>query len=163
MKKFPRKTLFARSSLLALLFALVCSVLARDAALSDEAVEKRLFEISSELRCLVCQNESLSSSGAALAADLRERIRAMILDGRSDAEIEDFMTSRYGDFILYRPRLKSDTFLLWFGPAFLIVGALAAFILQLKRRALSAPVSALGAKKRARAEALLRGDDSGAS
>jgi cytochrome c-type biogenesis protein CcmH len=148
------------SALFALLLALTCGfpTFARSAALSDETVEKRLLEISSELRCLVCQNESLSSSGADLAADLRERIRVMILEGRTDDEIRDFMTERYGDFILYRPRLKSDTFLLWFGPAFLVIGALGAFILQLKRRARPASTHALGASDRARAETLLSTD-----
>jgi cytochrome c-type biogenesis protein CcmH len=78
----------------------------------DEVAEKRLVAISSELRCLVCQNESLAGSNAELAQDLRREIRTMILDGKSDGEIMDFMVSRYGDFVRYRPPLKGTTLLL---------------------------------------------------
>ena len=95
--------------------ALVCILLtlliapplhAKEAAplAQDEAAEKRLVEISSELRCLVCQNESLAGSNAELAQDLRREIRTMIQDGKSDGEIMNFMVSRYGDFVRYRPR-----------------------------------------------------------
>lgn len=100
----------------------------------DEATEKRLVAISSELRCLVCQNESLSGSHAELANDLRREIRTLIKDGKSDGEIMDFMVSRYGDFVRYRPPLKGTTLLLWFGPALLFVGGLVALILYLRRR-----------------------------
>ena len=100
----------------------------------DEATEKRLVAISSELRCLVCQNESLSGSNAELAHDLRREIRSQIAAGRSDGEIRDFMVSRYGDFVLYRPPLKATTLLLWFGPGLLFVGGLLALIRYLRRR-----------------------------
>ena len=79
---------------------------------ADELTEKRLIAISSELRCLVCQNESLAGSHAELANDLRREIRTLIQDGRSDAEIMEFMVSRYGDFVRYRPPLKGTTQLL---------------------------------------------------
>ena len=82
----------------------------------DEAVEKRMVVISEELRCLVCQNESLAASRADLAQDLRREIREQIGQGKSDAEILDFMVGRYGDFVRYRPPLKGTTLLLWFGP-----------------------------------------------
>ena len=82
----------------------------------NEATETRLVAISSELRCLVCQNESLSASNAELAQDLRREIRTLINDNKSDSEIMDFMVSRYGDFVRYRPPLKATTLLLWFGP-----------------------------------------------
>ena len=123
------------------LAALVClmagnPLLAKEAAplAQDEATEKRLVAISSELRCLVCQNESLSGSNAELANDLRREIRAQIKDGKTDGEIRDFMVSRYGDFVLYRPPLKATTLLLWFGPGLLFVGGLLALIRYLRRR-----------------------------
>jgi cytochrome c-type biogenesis protein CcmH len=90
---------------------------------ADEAVEQRLIDIASELRCPVCQNESLAVSPAALAQDLRRDIRTQIRQGRTDAEVVDFLVSRYGDFVLYRPPFKPSTWLLWGGPfAFLVLG-----------------------------------------
>jgi len=100
----------------------------------DETVEKRMVDISSELRCLVCQNESLSGSHAELANDLRREIRTLIRDGKSDSEIMEFMTNRYGDFVRYRPPLKGTTLLLWFGPALFLVGGFAVLVLYLRRR-----------------------------
>lgn len=130
-----------RRALVGFLAALVClmagnPLLAKEAAplAQDEATEKRLVAISSELRCLVCQNESLSGSNAELAHDLRREIRSQIAAGRSDGEIRDFMVSRYGDFVLYRPPLKATTLLLWFGPGLLFVGGLVALIRYLRRR-----------------------------
>jgi cytochrome c-type biogenesis protein CcmH len=101
---------------------------------ADEATEQRLVAISSELRCLVCQNESLSGSHAELANDLRREIRTLIRDGKSDSQIMDFMVSRYGDFVRYRPPLKASTWLLWFGPALLLVGGIATLFIYLRRR-----------------------------
>ena len=130
-----------RRALVGFLAALVClmagnPLLAKEAAplAQDEATEKRLVAISSELRCLVCQNESLSGSNAELAHDLRREIRSQIAAGRSDGEIRDFMVSRYGDFVLYRPPLKATTLLLWFGPGLFFVGGLVALIRYLRRR-----------------------------
>lgn len=130
-----------RRALVGFLAALVClmagnPLLAKEAAplAQDEAVEKRMVAISSELRCLVCQNESLSASNAELANDLRREIRSQIAAGKSDGEIRDFMVSRYGDFVLYRPPLKGTTLLLWFGPGLLFVGGLVALIRYLRRR-----------------------------
>ncbi len=89
----------------------------------DEAVEQRLVGIASELRCPVCQNESLAVSPAALAQDLRRDIRTQIREGKNDAEVIDFLVSRYGDFVLYRPPIKPSTWLLWGGPfVFLVLG-----------------------------------------
>ena len=81
----------------------------------DPVVEARLVHISQELRCLVCQNESLSSSRAELADDLRREVRDLIVANKSDQEIKDFLVSRYGDFVLYRPEVKPLTWVLWFG------------------------------------------------
>jgi cytochrome c-type biogenesis protein CcmH len=91
----------------------------------DPVAEKRLQAISAELRCLVCQNETIASSNADLAKDLRREIRAKIQAGQSDAQIIDFMVAHYGDFVLYRPPFKRVTFLLWLGPfLFLTLGFL---------------------------------------
>ena len=100
----------------------------------DEATEQRLVAISSELRCLVCQNESLAGSHAELAVDLRREIRTLIRDGKSDAEILDFMVARYGDFVRYRPPFKTTTLLLWFAPALFLIGGIVALFVYLRRR-----------------------------
>ena len=125
----------------------------------DETTEKRLVEISSELRCLVCQNESLAASNAELANDLRREIRTLIKDGKSDSEIMDFMVSRYGDFVRYRPPLKGSTVLLWFGPALLLAGGLGALLLTLRRRNAAQGATALSADELRQAERLLNAKD----
>ena len=144
--------------LLALLMALALLAQAKEAVpmADDEAVEQRLVAIAEELRCLVCQNESLAGSRAELAQDLRREIRTLIKAGRSDAEILDFLVSRYGDFVRYRPPMKPTTWLLWLGPFALLGIALAALFMHLRRRA--GPSLPLSAAERARAEALLAGD-----
>lgn len=86
----------------------------------DPVLEQRLTSIAEELRCLVCQNESLAGSRADLAMDLRRELRTLIKNGKSDTEIKEFMVMRYGDFILYRPPLKPQTLLLWSTPFFLL-------------------------------------------
>ena len=121
----------------------------------DPAVEARLVVISEELRCLVCQNESLAASRAELAEDLRREVRKLIRDGKSDPEIKDYLVARYGDFVLYRPPVKPTTWLLWFGPFVLLVGALVGLIAYLRRRSAGLPPSALTAADKAAAEALL--------
>lgn len=126
----------------------------------DEVTEKRLVAISTELRCLVCQNESLSGSHAELANDLRREIRTLIKDGRSDTEIMEFMVSRYGDFVRYRPPLKGTTLLLWFGPGVLFVGGLAALVLYLRRRDRAISDTPLTADEQRQADALLQDTDS---
>jgi cytochrome c-type biogenesis protein CcmH len=99
----------------------------------DPVVEQRLIAISEDMRCLVCQNESLAASRADLAQDLRRELREQIRAGRSDEEIKQFMVSRYGDFVLYRPPVKPTTWLLWGGPFALLIAAFAAFIVYLRR------------------------------
>ena len=125
----------------------------------NEAAEKRLVAISSELRCLVCQNESLAGSQAELAVDLRREIRGMIVDGKSDNEIMEFMVSRYGDFVRYRPPLKATTLLLWFGPAFLFLGGFGALVVFLRRRARAVTETTLSDADRQQAEQLLERHD----
>mgnify|MGYP003818533267 FL=1 len=133
------------------------SLHAREAAplAQDEATEKCLVAIASELRCLVCQNESLSGSHAELANDLRREIRTLIQEGKSDAEIMDFMVSRYGDFVRYRPPLKGTTLLLWFGPGLLLVGGFGTLVLYLRRRSKAINDSPLTAEEQQQAEHLL--------
>jgi cytochrome c-type biogenesis protein CcmH len=90
---------------------------------ADPAIEARLIVISEELRCLVCQNESLAGSRAELANDLREEVRKLIQEGKTDTEIKEYLVARYGDFVLYRPPVKPTTWLLWFGPFVLLAGS----------------------------------------
>lgn len=121
----------------------------------DVAVEKRMVAISEELRCLVCQNESLASSHADLAADLRNQIRIMIKAGKSDDEIMTFMTDRYGDFVRYRPPLKLKTVLLWFGPFLLLVLAIVGLFRFIRRQNAQAPSAPLSAEDEAQLAQLL--------
>lgn len=100
-------------------------IAARPDAPMSPAVKVRWEQIAAELRCLVCQNESLASSNAELAVDLRREVRSLIEQGQSDDDIRSFLVSRYGDFVLYKPELKPLTWLLWFGPFVLLLLALA--------------------------------------
>ena len=100
----------------------------------DPAAEARLKHLAVELRCLVCQNQTLADSNAPLAEDLRREVREMIAKNMSDQEIIEFLTARYGDFVLYRPPLKATTTLLWVGPFVLLIVGLAALIISLRRR-----------------------------
>jgi cytochrome c-type biogenesis protein CcmH len=140
----------------------ISSAFAKEAAprAENEATEKRMVAISSELRCLVCQNESLSGSNAELAQDLRREIRSLINQGKSDAEIMDFMVSRYGDFVRYRPPLKGTTLLLWFGPLLLLIVGIAALLRYVRRRNEQIrDDQPLTAEEQRRAEALLKGKE----
>lgn len=147
--------------LLAILSAallLAASAWAREAAplAQDEAVEKRLTNIAEELRCLVCQNESLAGSRADLAEDLRREVRGLIKEGKTDQEVKDFLVSRYGDFVLYRPPMKPTTWLLWVGPFLLLVAGVVALITYLRRRGKQVVESGLSDDETRRAEALLK-------
>jgi len=125
---------------------------------ADPLTEKRMVAISEELRCLVCQNESLAGSRAELAQDLRHEIREMIQAGKSDEDIMRFMVDRYGDYVRYRPPLQATTWLLWFGPFLLMAGGLGALVMYLRRRGSARLVvdeSVLSAAQRRAAEALL--------
>ena len=132
----------ALAPVLALLLALVLAgtitapALAADAAplAADPVLEARVMRVAAELRCLVCQNQTIADSHADLAVDLRNQVRDMLRRGDSEAQVYAYMTARYGDFVLYRPPLKSTTALLWFAPALLGVGGLLALVLVLRRR-----------------------------
>ena len=101
---------------------------------ADPALEANVLAISAELRCLVCQNQTIADSHADLAIDLRRQVRDMLTAGQSERQIIDFMTARYGDFVLYRPPVKSTTALLWFGPGLLMFGGLAGLLWVLRKR-----------------------------
>ncbi len=120
---------------------------------AEPEVERRLAVISEELRCLVCQNESLAGSRADLALDLRRELRELIRQGQSDAQIKAFMVQRYGDFILYRPPLKATTWLLWAGPFVALALGLLALAWHVRRRRQEAPPQVLSAQDHARVQA----------
>ena len=132
------------------------------AVATDPVAEKRLQALSRELRCLVCQNETIADSNAELAVDLRREIRGMIQEGRSDNEILEFMVTRYGDFVLYRPPVKAITLLLWGGPIALLLIAVLSLRSYLKRRSILVAKTdkPLSAEEARRAEALLKELDS---
>jgi cytochrome c-type biogenesis protein CcmH len=117
---------------------------AKDAipAAEDPVLERRVLALADELRCLVCQNQTLADSHAALAIDLKNRIREQLSAGRSDRQVLDFMVERYGDFVLYRPPLRASTALLWAGPFILLalaLGGLALFLRKTKSMETPAP------------------------
>lgn len=100
----------------------------------DPTLEARMVRVTSELRCLVCQNQTIADSHADLAVDLRAQVREQLKAGRSDEQIIDYMTARYGDFVLYRPPFKATTALLWLGPALMLAIGLVALAIVLRRR-----------------------------
>jgi cytochrome c-type biogenesis protein CcmH len=130
---------------------------ANDAApLADDPVtEQRLISISEEMRCLVCQNESLAGSRSDLANDLRREIRTLIKEGKSDDQIRSFMVERYGDFVLYRPPVKPITWLLWIGPFVILAIGVAFLLVYLRRRNTLASNKALTAEDNQKIDALL--------
>jgi cytochrome c-type biogenesis protein CcmH len=121
----------------------------------DPVIEQRLANLSRELRCLQCQNQTLADSPAGLAADLRREIREQMKAGKSDQEIIAFLTQRYGDFILYKPRVTYTTYLLWFGPFILLLAGLYILFRYIKQRRDTIPERPLTADERRRAEELL--------
>lgn len=138
--------------------SLAASAFAQEAAplAEDPVVEQRLIHIATELRCLVCQNESLAGSQAPLAQDLRREVRNLIKDGNSDQQVKDFLVSRYGDFVLYRPQVKPVTYVLWVGPFVLLIVGIAALVNYLRRRSLQVVDTPLSDEERLRAENLLK-------
>ena len=148
----------------ALFLALQCAVSAHaaDAAplAEDPVVEQRLIVIAEELRCLVCQNESLAGSRSDLANDLRREVRTLIKANKTDAEIREYLVSRYGDFVLYRPPVKPTTWLLWFGPLLLLIGAIWMLIRIIRGAQKQKNPQVLNDAQRAKAQALLQETDS---
>ena len=124
----------------------------------DPVAAKRAVALSEQLRCLVCQNQSIAESNAELALDLRRQINEQIAAGKSDTEIVDFMVQRYGDFVLYRPPFKATTVLLWLGPAALLLLGLWTLRRALRQRQRATEDRPLSADERARAGRLLGGE-----
>ena len=152
-----------RSVLIAcgLALAVLAGPVAADEAqptLNDPVAAKREVELAKQLRCLVCQNETIADSRAGLAVDLRNKLREQMAAGKSDAEIIAFMTERYGDFVLYRPPLKATTVLLWVGPFLLLALGILIGWRVVRARARAARPEPLSAADRERAERLLRGE-----
>ena len=126
----------------ALVLSPVAAVAIDTTAFDDPALEARYRALISELRCLVCQNQTIVESNAPLAVDLRNQIREQLKAGRSAAEIKDYMVARYGDFVLYRPPLKATTVLLWTGPLLLFLAGLVVMLRKIRqRRAENAPLT----------------------
>lgn len=146
---------------LLMLFTMAFPVAAQQARpmADDPVLEERLMNLSRELRCLVCQNESLADSRADLAVDLRNEIREQMKAGKTDQEIIAFLTARYGDFVLYRPPVKATTYFLWFGPFALLLGGLFVLFRYLKQRRQMITEQPLSADQRRDVEALLRTPD----
>jgi cytochrome c-type biogenesis protein CcmH len=133
--------------LLALLLALApCIAPAQPASdpapleFRDRAEERRFHALVSELRCVMCQNQSLADSNAQIAHDLRREVLALMREGRSDGEIKQFLVARYGEFVLYRPRVEATTWLLWFGPLLLLVVGGIVVAVVVRRHAGKGPV-----------------------
>jgi cytochrome c-type biogenesis protein CcmH len=121
----------------ALLTAVLCApIVAREAQEvgEDPKIERHMMELASELRCLQCQNQTLADSNAPLAVDLRQEIRELLVQGKNDEQVKQYLVARYGDFVLYRPPVQGNTFLLWFGPAVVLVAGLTALYLTIQRR-----------------------------
>ena len=152
------KRIFSPFILALVTMVLLNPTFAKDAVpLADDPVtEQRLIVISEEMRCLVCQNESLAGSRSDLANDLRREIRILIKEGRTDEQIRSFMVERYGDFVLYRPPVKPITWLLWIGPFVILLGGIIGLIVYLRRRNQGMPSTTLSAEDNRRIDALLK-------
>ena len=131
---------------------------ASEIANPDPKTEERLKGLAHELRCLVCQNQTIADSNAPLAVDLRQQIRGQIAQGRSDDQIRAYMVERYGDFVLYNPPFKATTAVLWAAPFVLILGGLAAFATVVRRRRVTVAEGAVPAERRRELERLLEAD-----
>ncbi len=147
-----------KASALAFLLLLGNAASGRQAApaAEDPVLEQRVNALANELRCLVCQNETIAASKAPLAIDLKNQVREQMKQGTSDREILDFMVARYGDFVLYRPPFKASTLLLWLGPLLLLAAGLFTLFFNLaRRRAPTNEMGELGEAEHARAMKLL--------
>lgn len=123
-----------RKILLAVLLGAATLAVGAEQPAADPQLEARMMKLTAELRCLVCQNQSIAESNADLAQDLRREVRELLAAGKSDADVREFMVERYGDFVLYDPPLKRSTLLLWVGPGVLFAAALGGLLWQIRRR-----------------------------
>ena len=159
------QALFCKGQFVLLLFILIVSPLswAKEAlpVAENPEIERRMIALSEELRCLVCQNESLAGSRSDFAKDIRREIREQLIENKSDKEITDFLVARYGDFVLYRPPVRTNTMLLWFGPfIFLLIGAFV-LIFYLRKRRNTFQEAPLSNEKLKQAETLLKKSSNG--
>lgn len=145
---------------LALPVAIPAYAVLPDEVLDDPVLEERARDLSAEIRCLVCQNESIDASNAQLARDLRILVRERLVAGDTDQQVLDFLVARYGDYVLLRPPVKGTTALLWFGPAviLLLAGGIIAVRTRASRSRPSTAPLALSDEEKARVEALLNAD-----
>ena len=152
-----------RSKLLFLILLLVMPQVYADQAVptnDDPVLEKRVMALSTHLRCLVCQNQTIADSNAELAIDLRNQVRDKLRQGQSEQEILDYMVNRYGEFVLFKPLVKSTTWLLWFGPLLLLTMGLGVlFVILRQRRRMMQQGHVLSADEHARAASLLSGEE----
>ncbi len=123
-----------RVLLAVLLLSFALPLAAQEPRLQDPALEARARDLQREIRCVVCQNESIDSSQAGIARDLRELVRERLAAGDSDEEVREFLVERYGDYVLFRPPMRSDTWVLWFGPAIVLLIGAAGIALAVARR-----------------------------
>ena len=157
----PGRGLRSSLGILALILGLLApagaAAVLPDEVLDDPVLENRARTLSRLIRCLVCQNESIDTSNADLARELRILVRERLTDGDSDAEVFDFLVARYGDFVLLRPRMKPANYLLWFGPAALLLFGAAGITLYFRRRRPSS-ADGLSAEEEARVARLIGQD-----
>ena len=142
-----------------LIFIFASCVLHAEVITVAPEYEERYQQILEELRCLVCQNQTLADSGSGLANDLRVEVKQMLEQGSSDKEILKFMSDRYGDFVLYKPPVKPRTLLLWFGPFLLFVGGIIAALTIMRRRAVAESFSELDDAEKQRVQNILDKDE----
>jgi cytochrome c-type biogenesis protein CcmH len=151
-----RSALLALAIAVAMLLTPAVRAVQPDEMLADPALEARAREVSRELRCVVCQNESIDESNAELAHDLRVLVRERIKAGDSNRQVIDYVVSRYGDFVLLRPPLKAETWALWFGPAAMLAMGILVLAVYVRRRAPAAPTPTLTPLTREEEERLAR-------
>jgi len=146
--------------LLAIVFLFFASLPAHavnpDEVLADPALEARARALSAQLRCMVCQNQSIDDSNADLARDLRLLVRQRLKDGDTDQQVLDYLVSRYGEFVLLKPRLSEHTLLLWGMPVFLVVVGGVIILIQLSKRRQTASVAALSDEEQEKLDAILK-------
>lgn len=154
------KTFVYKAITLLVLLLLFTPLGAKEAApmVADPEMEKTVNKISAELRCLVCQNQTIADSSAGLAVDLKNQVRDMVKKGQSQDEIVEFMVTRYGDFVLYRPPVKPTTMLLWAGPFLLLLAGLAVLVINLRKRTSQLKDGDLSSEENERLKTLLESE-----
>ena len=125
----------------------------------DPAIEARVNKLAEDLRCLTCMGQSIADSHSDFSTDMRREIRDMLTQGKSDQDVMDFMVQRYGDFVLYKPPVKSSTWLLWGGPFVLLIVGLAVLVAKLRKRDKQIPAAELTSQEHDAAAKLLAGND----